>query len=152
MNFKSVDEALDFAIEREQEAADFYTDLASRAEHQHMSEVFTGFAGEEMGHKAKLESVKSGQKLLSAEKKVQDLKLGDYLVEAPASAKSDLTYQDALILAMKLEKSAYRLYHDLSSATDDATVRQLFLGLAQEEAKHKLRFEIEYDERILTEN
>jgi len=26
------------------------------------------------------------------------------------------------------------------------------LGLAQEEAKHKLRFEIEYDDRVLREN
>jgi hypothetical protein len=28
----------------------------------------------------------------------------------------------------------------------------MLLGLAQEEAKHKLRFEIEYDDQILTEN
>jgi hypothetical protein len=32
------------------------------------------------------------------------------------------------------------------------TVRALFLGLAQEEAKHKLKLETEYDEYILTEN
>ena len=31
-------------------------------------------------------------------------------------------------------------------------MRELFLSLAQEEAKHKLRFEIEYDDMILTEN
>jgi hypothetical protein len=30
-------------------------------------------------------------------------------------------------------------------------VRALFLALAQEEAKHKLRFEVEYDD-LLTEN
>jgi len=29
---------------------------------------------------------------------------------------------------------------------------EFFSSLAQEEAKHKLRFEIEYDQHILTEN
>jgi len=28
----------------------------------------------------------------------------------------------------------------------------LFLGLAQEESRHKLRFELEYDEYVLREN
>ena len=31
-------------------------------------------------------------------------------------------------------------------------LKQTFLGLAQEEAKHKLRFEVEYDDVILAEN
>ena len=35
---------------------------------------------------------------------------------------------------------------------NDAELKSLFLRLAQEEAKHKLHFEIEYDEHILTEN
>jgi rubrerythrin len=63
-----------------------------------------------------------------------------------------VTYQNALILAMKKEKAAFQLYTDLASQTDDAEVKQIFEGLAQEEAKHKLRFEVEYDDMILTEN
>ena len=31
-------------------------------------------------------------------------------------------------------------------------VKKLFLTLANEEAKHKLRFEIEYDDEVLNEN
>ena len=79
-----------------------------------------------------------------------DLKIGDYLVEQKPSASMD--YQSALILAMKQEKAAFRLYTDLAASTDDDNVRDLFLGLAQEEAKHKLRFEVEYDEDFLREN
>ena len=41
---------------------------------------------------------------------------------------------------------------DLAERVDDENLKNLMLGLAQEEAKHKLRFEIEYDERILGEN
>ena len=40
----------------------------------------------------------------------------------------------------------------MASATDDPGLKATLLGLAQEEAKHKLRFEIEYDDEILKEN
>jgi rubrerythrin len=51
---------------------------------------------------------------------------------------------------MKGEKGAFKLYSDLASTTDDPGLRATLLGLAQEEAKHKLRFEIEYDDEFLT--
>ena len=150
MQFESVDAVLDFAIQNEQDASDFYTELASKMEKPYMKQAFESFAAEERGHKAKLESVKGKKKETLSKTKVLDLKIGDYLVEQKPSASMD--YQSALILAMKQEKAAFRLYTDLAASTDDDNVRDLFLGLAQEEAKHKLRFEIEYDEHILTEN
>jgi rubrerythrin len=85
-----------------------------------------------------------------AQSKVPDLKVGDYLVDVQPTA--DMTYQDALILAMKKEKAAYRLYNDLAVMSEDAGLRDVMLMLAQEEAKHKVRFEIEYDEYVMTEN
>ena len=146
----NLEEILDFAIEREQEAHDFYMDLATKAERPGMGGLFTQFAREEMGHKKRLEGIKKGTRSFSPSKTVVDLKIGDYLVDVDPSA--TLTYQNALILAMKKEKAAFQLYTDLASETDDAEVKQIFEGLAQEEAKHKLRFEIEYDDMILTEN
>lgn len=53
---------------------------------------------------------------------------------------------------MKKEKAAFRLYNDLASTVKDRALRETFLALAQEEARHKLRFEIAYDEEILREN
>ncbi len=52
---------------------------------------------------------------------------------------------------MKAEKAAFKLYHTLASTTDDPALKATLLGLAQEEAKHKLRFEIEYDDEFLRE-
>lgn len=149
-NFGSVDEALDFAIVREEEAAQFYTDLAGKMDRPWMKQVFEGFAKEEQGHKQKLLSVQEGKMLISAEKKVMDLKIGDYLVDVEASV--DMDYQQALIVAMKKEKAAFKLYTDLAATTADANLSNLFLSLAQEEAKHKLRFELEYDEHFLKDN
>jgi rubrerythrin len=152
MNFKSTDEILDFAIKKEQEAADFYADLASKATQKYMTSVFEQFSREELGHRAKLEGIKNGKKLVAAEKKIIDLKIGDFLVPVDTEDAADLTYQQALVVAMKREKESFRLYNDLANATDDGNVKTLFLSLAQEEAKHKLRFEVEYDEQILKEN
>jgi rubrerythrin len=149
-SFESVDGVLDFAIEREQEASDFYTDLAAKAKRSDMKTLFKQFAGEEQGHKAKLQGVKQGGKLLPAEKQVLDLQMSDYLVADTQT--EEMTYQNALILAMKREKASFKLYTDLAARVPTADLKNTFLNLAQEEAKHKLRFEVEYDNEIMTEN
>ena len=150
MALDSVDKILDFAIRQEEKAAQFYTELAGKMPHKHMKEALLSFAEEEKGHKAKLLQIKSGKQMQAAEEKILDLKIGDYLVDAEPS--SDIDYQQALILAMKAEKAAFRMYSDLASAMDDPGLKTALLGLAQEEAKHKLRFEIEYDDEFLKEN
>ncbi len=149
--FKTVDDILNYAIDREQEAADFYKDLSDKMERPWMKAVFEDFAREEKGHKAKLEAIKKGELLVSIADKVQDLKIGDYLVEVSPDD-GELDYQKALVIAMKREKASFKLYSDLAAKTDDENVKQTFLTLAQEEAKHKLRFEVEYDDLVLTEN
>ena len=111
--------------------------------------MFQDFADEERGHKVKLEAIKSNKSLVPAIGKVVDLKIGDYLVEAEPNPNMD--YQKALILAMQQEKAAFRLYSDLA-ASAGSEFKTIFLALAQEEAKHKLRFELEYDEHCLKDN
>ena len=150
MKFESVDQILDFAIEKEEDAAQFYTDLAAKMNKPHMKKVFVDFALEEKSHKAKLQLVKSGQLQLSKPEEIMNLKLAE--VVSDVDLEGDFDYQKALIAAMKNEKASYKLYTDLAGLADDETTKNTFLNLAQEEAKHKLRFEIEYDEEILTEN
>ena len=153
MKFGSVQEILDFAIQKEVEAHDFYLEWSGRMEKASMKKKLQDFANEELKHKEKLSAIKANKlqmQALNPEKKVIDLKIGDYLVDVDPSA--NLDYQGALILAMKEEKKAFKLYDDLAEMTQNKNIRALFLGLAQEEAKHKLRLETEYDEYILTEN
>ena len=80
-----------------------------------------------------------------------DLKIADYLVDVEPDP-NKLDYQGALILAMKNEKAAFKLYTDLAEATDDDELGGILLAFAQEEAKHKLKLEIEYDDYVLTDN
>ena len=68
--FNSVEDILDFAINNEQEAHDFYMDLANKMASPAMKSVFEQFAQEEAGHKAKLLGVKAGGQLKPVEKQV----------------------------------------------------------------------------------
>ncbi len=149
-NFQSVDEILDFAIDNEQNAADFYFKLADSAQDKSIRETFKLYANEEIGHKEKLIFIKNEGVFQLKKESILDMKVADYVVRQAVS--DDMSYQDALILAMKREKAAYRLYMKLASTTNEANLKDLFIGLAQEEAKHKMAFEIEYDDVILREN
>ncbi len=115
-----------------------------------MERIFLEFADEERGHKAKLLAVKAGKQLQPAAARMADLRISDFLVDVTPSA--DLDYQGALIVAMKKEKAAFALYNQLAELAPEQSLRELLLALAQEEAKHKLRFEIEYDQVILKDN
>jgi len=147
--FESVDDILEFAIAGEVAANQFYMELAGKMKNPAMAKVFEDFAKEELGHKAKLEAIKQ-DKTLEPTEKVTDLKIADYLVDVEPQPGMD--YQDALILAMKKEKAAYKFYTHLAAVAGDKNLTKTFLRLAQEEAKHKLRFEIEYDEVVLKGN
>ncbi len=148
-SWMSSDEILDFAIGEEEGAVKFYTELAERAVHKAMKRDFLLFANEERGHKAKLISVKEGKKFQPTKEKVLDLKIADYTVDVnPDQVDS---YEDALVVAMKKEKAAFKLYTKLSEMVETEDAKNLFSSLAQEEAKHKLRFEIAFDD-LLKEN
>ena len=147
--FESVDDILEFAIAGEVAANQFYMDLAGKMKKPAVAKAFEGLAKEELGHKAKLEAIKQ-DKTLEPIEKVADLKLSDYLVSIGPD--SDMDYQNALILAMKKEKAAYKLYSHLAMIAEDKNLTKTFLLLAQEEAKHKLLLEIEYDDVVLKED
>jgi rubrerythrin len=146
----TVDEVLDYAIDQEQQAADFYASFAARAEKAGMKKLLLEFAEEEKRHKERLLAVKTGERKLTPEKEILDLKVSDYLVEVDAG--DNISFQDALIVAMKRERAAFQLYSDMAEKVTDTNLKQVFAGLAKEEAKHKLFFETEYEERVLKHN
>jgi len=53
---------------------------------------------------------------------------------------------------MKREGDAVALYSRLANDAGDEAGKNLFLTLAEEEKKHKLRLETEYDDNVLKEN
>ena len=147
MELTTIENILDYAISNEEKAASLYYELADKVERPGMREAFLHFAKEEEGHKARLLKIKEGEIPAVIEEKVANLGITENLDE-PKTA-PNMTYQEALLFAMKAEKAAFVLYTKLAEATTDVGLQRVFRGLAQEEAKHKLRFEIEYDDHVL---
>ena len=116
-----IEQLLDFAINEEILSAEFYTNLAAQAESPAMREVFEDFAREELRHKAKLEAIKAHKAFNYVAQKITDLKIADYLVDVEPTSAMD--YRGALILAMKKEKAAFKLYSDLAEIARLAAVR-----------------------------
>ncbi|MEI6694641.1 MAG: ferritin family protein [Bacteroidota bacterium] len=148
--FENINDILDFAINEEQVAVDLYTKLSENASTLEVKEIFVDFAKEEINHKARLLLIKENGIFDLKPEAVIDLKIGDYIVNVIPSDK--MTYADALVYAMKKEKAAFKLYTKLAERAPNADLKNIFLTLAIEESKHKLRFEIEYDEFVLREN
>ena len=156
--FGSINEILDFAIKKEQEASQFYAEWAKKLTSPNLDpdqlfllrDMFEHFAQEELKHKEKLIWVQKGSTFQPSVKQVTDLKIVDYLIDIMPSPNMD--YQEALIIAMKREKASHKLYNDLASAAGTESLQSLFTALAQQEAEHKLRLETEYEKEIYSEN
>lgn len=146
----AIDEILEFAISREVEANEFYTALADKVSNSAMSRLLKDLAEEELEHKTKLELeimkigdvVQQAPRSPDADEKAR-LKISDYIVED--GGQLDMEYEDLLLLGMKKEKASFRLYIDLAEMIDDKQLHETLLEIAEEEARHKMRFEIEYD-------
>ncbi len=148
--FSSIEEILDFAITNEVRAAEFYEKLSDQARSKSMRETFEKFSKEERGHEARLKKIKSQGIFKARKEDILDMKMSDYLVKS--NTKGKMTYQDALILAMKREKAAYKLYNRLAKSAPTKELKIIFTKLAAEEANHKMNFEIEYDDYIYIDN
>ena len=56
-----------------------------------------------------------------------------------------MDYKDALLLGMEKEEASFRTYINLIPSVQNEQLREVLLALAEEEVKHKLRFETEYN-------
>jgi rubrerythrin len=144
----SVVDVVNFAIEKEEKAMDFYRQCADRARNSGIRKFFQELVQEEQRHRDLLKGLdvdKLGEIKLE---KVEDLHISDYLVDVPF--KEDLTYQAALTLAMKKEEKAHAFYVSWQNKCLHEKTAKLFEILAQEELRHKQKLETKYDEEILT--
>lgn len=146
MNFESIEDILQFAIEKEEEAAAFYTDVSAQEPFSGAKETFLEFAREEQKHAALLRDFEGSQEKIKEYKLqwIPDIKRSDYMVEM--IYEKGMHYADILRLAMKREEKALALYNQLQSKTDKDEYIRLFKMLAQEEAKHKQFLEGMYDD------
>jgi rubrerythrin len=134
------------AIRKEADAATFYQMASGRAK-PGSDKMFKELAEEELGHKKMLEEFDMAKLKSYQFSEVPDLKITEYLEDVPYS--SDMDYPDILRYAMKSEEKSHTFYLRSAERCGDPELKKLFQMLAQEEAKHKLKFEKMYEDDVL---
>jgi rubrerythrin len=143
-----MEEILRFAIRKEADAAMGYRIAAERA-NPGTRKLLEELAKEEDTHKKKLEMLdlkKVGQMEI---KEARGLGLSETMEDIPSSP--ELTFEEALRMAIKNEERSQKLYAAAAKLVTDSNLKKLLLVLAQEESTHKERLEKMYDDEVLTE-
>ena len=140
-------ELLQFAAIREIQAKNFYTSIAQHCQDVDIREIFKMLADEEVEHRKllELEMMKRGIVVDLEKKALEEFKTEEYVI---ASDKQliDIDLKDLLMLCVEKEDASFRLYVSMLAAVTDPASREVLFAVAQEEVKHKLRFQGELDE------
>jgi rubrerythrin len=147
LDFETFQEAIGFAKEKEDAAIHFYESAGQVAKNPGSKVMFGEMADEERKHFKFLDEMQEEDIQSFPVTKIQDLKISQYTQNVPFNP--DLDYRQILIVAMKKEEEAYKLYSDLADMTSNSKLSKLFHILAREEAKHKLKLESEYEDHVL---
>jgi rubrerythrin len=117
MEFENLGAIVDFAIEKESEAAEFYTDLSKEETFSGSARMFEEFSQEERKHQKMLEDFKTQGVAASIEdyqfKWITDIKRSDYVVDF--EYQKGMAYNEILMIAIKREEKALNLYNQTSS-------------------------------------
>ncbi|MBC2741725.1 MAG: ferritin family protein [Desulfosarcina sp.] len=148
MDFQNLEALIAFAIEKEKEAANFYEENSESEMMSGTKQMLKEFAAEERKHQQMLEDFLATGIAENLDgyrfEWITDIKRSDY-VEV-MEYKSGMGYNELLMLAMKREEAALKLYNELLDKANSDGAKKLFKMLCQEEAKHKLALETLYDE------
>lgn len=155
-NPDSAEDILRYAAAREVEANVFYNLLSQFVDDPQVRALCSELASEELEHKAliELELMKLGKVVkpfTSADlKESTSPRPLDYMLEMAKVLQMDL--ERILLMAMDKEKNSFKLYLDLITVVQDPDSRKVIVELAEEEARHKIRFEMEYDKLVASRN
>lgn len=150
MKFVTLEEIIKFAVQREEEAVQLYSEAARLSTDIASRKMFESFVAEETGHKTVFSNIDIAKSEQLRSQKMPDMGISKYLVSIPL--RPNMTYAEILQYAIKVEDNAYHLYKAAADATDDPQVKKTLQVFAEVELGHKKRIEDIYDARVLTEN
>lgn len=136
---------LEFAIEKEEAARNFYLKLVDRVSDASTQDTLKYLASEEDKHRHFLEKYLRGEipegTLRLTE--VVDYRILEHLEEEP-EASGTLSPEEAYLLAAKREHASHELYSGLSRLHPEGPVKDLLARMASEELRHKEKVEYLY--------
>ena len=141
---KPLSKVIDLAIQREEEAYDFYKDILSKLEDTSIKDTIQFIANEEIKHKAFLVKYRKGDYGPDALRMtdVVDYKISEYL-EEPEITK-ETKREDVYLIASHRELRSHRFYTELANMHDANNIKEMLLKMANEELKHKEKMEYLY--------
>ncbi len=139
MTREKLKEIIAFAVENEVDAYEFYKDAAERLDDERLKETFEDLAKDELEHKKFLEDFLENEAEDMNIDIEADYKVSETVEKPPLSM--DMSFADAIQLAMKNEEEAMNMYQQLADAMTDQKERNIFIGLRDMEKMHKTRLE-----------
>jgi rubrerythrin len=140
---QTIGQIIRLAIQREQNAYSFLMAMSECVKSPEIKYMFADLAKEELGHKDKLELelMKIGEVVRPGDSQIETENI--FSIEADECRTMD--YADLLRLCIEKEDISFRFYIDLATQMTQDESRDAILALAEEELRHKLRFETEFD-------
>lgn len=144
MEEKKLGSYIEIAIQREQEAYEFYNGLIANVKDAAAKDALNLLAGEEKKHKAFLESYRDGGFGANALRMSQplDYKIAEHMDKPDIS--KDMKSNDVFLVAAHRELNSYNFYKGLADMHPEGELRQVFLKMASEEKNHKEKVEYLY--------
>jgi len=148
MRFESLEDALTFAANKEDNACMVYKNFKGIVKSQAARKLLEELAAQELQHKELIESALASGDVgtIGGKKNISEISFSDYMVAGSIGPDSDP--QDVMQFAMKMEQSAYDLYNNLLANYGGTGLETLFSRLAREELKHKEILEEQYEKHF----
>jgi rubrerythrin len=145
MENEKLDELIATAIQREEEAYDFYMGLLDRIRDEEVKNVITYIAEEEKKHRQFLVDYREG-KFGAAPLRMSEVvfyQIAEHQKEPPL--KADMSSADVFLVASHREQRSHAFYTELAELhAEDEAVRDMLVRIANEELKHKEKMEYLY--------
>lgn len=135
---------IDLAIQREEEAHNFYMNLSNIVEDKAAKETLKYLADEEAGHKAFLVKCKDQMScdiVLRPDMPV-DYRVAEHLKQP--DVKKNMNSEEVFLIAANREINAHNFYKGLADLYPKGPVKELLLRMANEEMRHKEKMEYLY--------
>ncbi len=140
MENSQLKDIINFAIEQEIEASEFYNNASKKiATDKNLKKTFEEYAIEELKHKKFLEDFLEGDIHEFSIPSGANYHVSETAIKPKLSI--EMKFVDAVALAMKSEEEAMNMYLSLAKACVNIQQKELFVELAKMEEVHKVRLE-----------
>ena len=144
MEEKRLSDLINTAIQREEEAFQFYMDLSEKIEDSSVKDTLSWIANEEKKHKQFLIDYRDGRYAagMPPTRDAKYYKIAEHQNEP--EIQKEMKNEDVFLVAAHRELRSHKFYSELADMHTDGEPKEMLRGMASEELKHKEKMEYLY--------